>query len=48
MKLSHGVIMQKPLIIVVFSALLVLCVGAQMYSINRTHSGTVNNYYSIH
>jgi hypothetical protein len=41
--------MQKPLIIVVFSALLLLCVSAQMYSVNRsTHPDVTNNYYSIY
>ena len=44
----HGVIMQKPLIIVVFGALLLLCVGAQMYSINRSNSDAIVNYYSVH
>jgi hypothetical protein len=43
----HGVIMQKSLIIVVFSAILLLSVSAQMYSINRSNP-MVNNYYSIH
>lgn len=40
--------MQRPLIIVVFSAFLLLCIGAQMYSINRTNPIAQNNLYSIH
>jgi len=48
MYMIHGVNMQKSLIIVAFSALLLLCVGAQMYSINRSNPDAIVNYYSIH
>lgn len=41
--------MQKSLIIVVFSAILLLSISAQMYSINRSNPMVANNnYYSIH
>ena len=44
----HGVIMQKSLIIVVFGAILLLSISAQMYSINRSNPIVSGNYYSIH
>lgn len=44
----HGVIMQKSLIIVVFGAILLLSISAQMYSINRSNPMVSGNYYSIH
>jgi hypothetical protein len=42
--------MPKTLIIAVFGTLLMLCIGAQIFSLNRAtpDNGIANNYYYIH
>ncbi len=37
----HGVIMSRMIIIVVFGALLITCIGAQVISMNDTESNQV-------
>ncbi|VVC75659.1 hypothetical protein AQUSIP_09490 [Aquicella siphonis] len=42
--------MSKPLIIAVFGALLMLCIGAQLFSVNRSDRSDrlTQNYYYVH
>lgn len=42
--------MPKTLIIAIFGTLLMLCIGAQMFSLNRAapESKIASNYYYIH
>jgi hypothetical protein len=46
----HGVIMSKPIIIAVFGALLILCIGAQLVSVNDSDASlnVSKNYFNVH